>query len=127
MFNNYSLWDSYWRSYRINSEAAIQIALQLVPGQVIKVELDYENGILVYEIDIRTQSGIYEVHVNATTGQILRLKRKIIGFKLHNYAVIYPLDGQGESLALLFGYNTAIATNEKLFKKDDLQHSSNFI
>lgn len=76
MFNNYSLWDSYWRSYRINSEAAIQIALQLVPGQVIKVELDYENGILVYEIDIRTQSGIYEVHVNATTGQILKVEKE---------------------------------------------------
>lgn len=66
-----SLWDGYWRSYRINSEAAIQIALQRVPGQVIKVELDNENGILVYEIDIRTPSGVYEVHVNAVTGQIL--------------------------------------------------------
>ncbi len=77
-YNNnfyYSLWDGYWRSYRINSEAAIQIALQQVPGQVIKVELDYENGILVYEIGIRTSSGIiYEVHVNAFTGQILKVE-----------------------------------------------------
>jgi len=71
----YSLWDNYWRSYRINSEAAIQIALQRVPGQVIKVELDYENGILVYEIDIRTTSGIYEVHVDAITGQVLKIER----------------------------------------------------
>jgi uncharacterized membrane protein YkoI len=60
----YYLWDCYWRSYRISSEAAIQIALQQVPGQVMKVELDYENGILVYEIDIRTASGVYEVHVH---------------------------------------------------------------
>lgn len=72
----YSLWDDYWMSYRINSEAAIQIALQRVPGQVIKVELDYENGILVYEIDIRTPSGVYEVHVNADTGQIIKVERE---------------------------------------------------
>lgn len=71
----YSLWDNYWRSYRINSEAAIQIALRRVPGQVIKVELDYEDGILVYEIDIRTTSGVYEVHVDAITGQILKVER----------------------------------------------------
>jgi uncharacterized membrane protein YkoI len=80
MFNSYNnlyygFWDNYWRSYRINSEAAIQIALQRVPGQVIKVELDYENGILVYEIDIRTSSGVYEVHVDAITGQILKVER----------------------------------------------------
>jgi uncharacterized membrane protein YkoI len=80
MFNNgfnsssyYCLWDNYWRSYRINSEAAIQIALQRVPGQVIKVELDYENGILIYEIDILTASGVYEVYVHAITGQILKV------------------------------------------------------
>ena len=76
-FNNssyYCLWDIYWRSYRINSEAAIQIALQRVPGQVIKVELDYENGILIYEIDILTVSGVYEVYVHAITGQILKVE-----------------------------------------------------
>lgn len=83
MFNNgynnnsyYCLWDSYWRSYRINSEAAIQIALQRVPGQVIKVELDNDNGILVYEIDIRTTSGVYEVYVHAITGQILKVEKE---------------------------------------------------
>ncbi len=70
----YFLWDNYWRSYRISSEAAIQIALQQVPGQVIKVELDYENGMLVYEIDILTPSGIYEVYVHAVTGQILKVE-----------------------------------------------------
>lgn len=72
----YSLWDGYWMSYRINSEAAIQIALQRVPGQVIKVELDHEDGILIYEIDIRTQTGVYEVHVHAATGQILKVERE---------------------------------------------------
>ena len=78
----YSIWDGYWRSNRINSEAAIQIALQRVPGQVIKVELDYENGVLVYEIDIRTLTGIYEVHVNAADGQILKIEREDDRFKI---------------------------------------------
>lgn len=72
----YAIWDGYWGRYRINTETAIQIALQQVPGQVIKVELDDENGLLVYEIDIRTTAGVYEVHVNASTGQILRIERE---------------------------------------------------
>jgi len=70
------IWDSHWRSYRINSEAAIQIALQRVPGQVVKVELDYDNGLLVYEVDVRTTYGLYEVHIDATTGQILKIERE---------------------------------------------------
>ncbi|NLZ48542.1 MAG: PepSY domain-containing protein [Clostridiales bacterium] len=74
-YNNL-IWDNYWRSYRINSETAVQIALQRVPGQVIKIELDFENGILVYEIDIRTQSGVYEVHVDAVSGQVLKVERE---------------------------------------------------
>lgn len=73
---NYLVWDNYWRSYRINSETAVQIALQRVPGQVIKIELDYENGILVYEIDIRAETGVYEVHVDAASGQILKVERE---------------------------------------------------
>jgi uncharacterized membrane protein YkoI len=81
VYNNnghYCLWDNYWRSYRISSEAAIQIALQQVPGQVIKVELDNENGILIYEIDIRTTSGVYEVDVHAITGQVLKVEKDFI-------------------------------------------------
>ncbi|MGI5998314.1 MAG: PepSY domain-containing protein [Lutispora sp.] len=72
----YGVWDNYWRVYRISSEVAIQIALRRVPGRVIKVELDYENGRLVYEIDIRTQTGIYEVHVDAITGRVLKVERE---------------------------------------------------
>lgn len=72
----YNLWDNYWRTYRINSEAAIQAALQQVPGQVVKVELDTEYGILVYEVTIRTTTGIYEVKVDADTGEILEVERE---------------------------------------------------
>ncbi|GAA0122679.1 MAG: PepSY domain-containing protein [Clostridium argentinense] len=70
----YNLWDNYWRTYRINTEAAIQAALREVPGQVIKVELDIEYGILVYEVTIRTQTGIYEVKIDADTGKVLEIE-----------------------------------------------------
>lgn len=61
---------------KANSNGLKKVAALQVPGQVIKVELDDENGFLVYEIDIRTQTGVYEVHVNAATGQILKIERE---------------------------------------------------
>lgn len=75
--NYYILWDDYWRSYRINSEAAVEIALKRVPGQFLKVELYYEDGVLVYEIDIRTLNGIYEVKVAADTGGIFKVEKEL--------------------------------------------------
>lgn len=60
----------------ISSEVAIEIALQQVPGQVIRVELDTENGVIVYEIHISTTYGIYEVDINARTGQIIKIERE---------------------------------------------------
>ena len=51
------------------------IALERVPGQVVKAELDYDDGMLVYEIDIRTAEGHkYEVKIDANTGAVLRVK-----------------------------------------------------
>ena len=53
----------------------MNIALQRVPGQVVKAEIDYDDGMLIYEIDIRTAEGYkYEVKVDANTGAILRVK-----------------------------------------------------
>lgn len=58
----------------ITVDEAIRIALQQVPGQVVKVELDRENGVLVYEVYIRTPGGrLYEVKVNAATGFIVEV------------------------------------------------------
>lgn len=76
LFRYPTLWDNFWRSYRIDSEMAIQIALQQVPGKVIKIELDNDDGLLVYEVYISTIEGIYEVDVNASTGKILKVERE---------------------------------------------------
>lgn len=58
---------------RISREEAIQIALQQVRGRVFKAELDTENGRWVYEIGIRVNYAVYEVTVDATTGQIISI------------------------------------------------------
>lgn len=71
-------WENHWQHQqyrRISMEQAMNIALQRVPGHVVKAELDYDDGMLVYEIDIRTAEGYkYEVKVDANTGTILRVK-----------------------------------------------------
>jgi uncharacterized membrane protein YkoI len=51
------------------------MALERVPGQVVKAELDYDDGVLLYEIDVRTTEGYKnEVKIDANTGAILRVK-----------------------------------------------------
>ncbi|KNF09584.1 peptidase M4 domain-containing protein [Gottschalkia purinilytica] len=70
----YNTWD-YWINYRIDIETAIRIALRQVPGRVIKAELDTENGLLVYEVKILTDYGVYEVKINADTGRIIEIDR----------------------------------------------------
>ncbi|PYZ96352.1 hypothetical protein CR205_11530 [Alteribacter lacisalsi] len=56
---------------QISAEQAIDIATSEVPGQVVDVELDTENGLLVWVIDIITPQGVkYEVDVGANTGNI---------------------------------------------------------
>lgn len=56
-------------------EQANEIALQRVPGHVIKSELDYDDGMLLYEIDVRANDGQkYEVKIDAVTGEVLRVK-----------------------------------------------------
>lgn len=59
----------------ISPQEAAQIALQTIPGQLLGVELDTENGRLVYEVDIRTNYGVYEVVVDAYTGSIIEIDR----------------------------------------------------
>lgn len=62
---------------RISVEQATQIALQQIPGQVMHVDLDMENGVLVYEVFILTaQNNIFEVEVNARTGAIVEIEQE---------------------------------------------------
>lgn len=55
----------------ISADQASQAALAAVPGTVDKVELDNENGSVVYSVEIRTDAGLIDVKVDAGTGAIL--------------------------------------------------------
>lgn len=71
---NQSMPQPHWQR-RISIEEAMNIATGQVPGQVVKVELEHEKGVLVYEVDIVTTQGVkYEVTVDANNGTILEVK-----------------------------------------------------
>ncbi len=47
------------------------------PGRVIEVELEYSDGILVYEVELVTPDGrLIEVDMNAATGEILDIEEE---------------------------------------------------
>lgn len=56
---------------KITTEQAIASALKAVPGSIMKVELDNENGKLVYSVEVKTNNGISDVKVDAKTGEVL--------------------------------------------------------
>lgn len=56
---------------KIGPEQASASALQAVPGKVIKVSLDNEDGNLVYSVEIKTSTGVVDVKVDAGNGKVL--------------------------------------------------------
>ena len=57
----------------ISVDHAKKLALQAVSGQVVKVEKDREDGVLVYEIKIKTSKGIAEVEIAAANGKLVSI------------------------------------------------------
>jgi uncharacterized membrane protein YkoI len=61
---------------QVNADQAQSTALQAVPGQVLEVELDHENGVVIWEVEIRTPDGRRaEVNVDANSGAIVKVER----------------------------------------------------
>jgi len=59
---------------KIDATKATSAALDKVPGTVLKVALDNENGNLVYSVEIKTASNeIKDVKVDAGNGQVLHM------------------------------------------------------
>jgi hypothetical protein len=57
---------------KINMNDAMDIALAKISGDILKAELDKENGFLVYEILVATpERTLSEITVDAGNGQIL--------------------------------------------------------
>lgn len=61
-------------SPRLGMEDARRIALQHVPGgRIESIELDYERGRAIYEVEVRdTQGREHELEIDANDGTVLR-------------------------------------------------------
>jgi len=61
---------------KISMEQAVKQALNAVQGQILKTELEDENGFLVYGIEVVTaDKAIVHVKVDAGSGKILAMDR----------------------------------------------------
>ncbi len=51
----------------------LQTILEKVQGHVLEVELEYEHGLYLYEIEVLNEGGIVsELEFNATTGKLIK-------------------------------------------------------
>ncbi|KKK36917.1 hypothetical protein WQ57_16695 [Mesobacillus campisalis] len=59
----------------LTKEESKEIALQTIPGIVDEVELENEDGYLVYEVEVQGEDGIdYEVTIDAETAEIVAVE-----------------------------------------------------
>lgn len=48
---------------------------QIFPGKILEVELEIEDGLIVYEVEILAKDGVVrEIYINAKTGKLLSVK-----------------------------------------------------
>lgn len=57
----------------ITAEQAARIAADRVQGTATKTELDEDDGVPMYEVDLKTSRGKVEVEVHAGTGKIMSI------------------------------------------------------
>lgn len=55
----------------ISHTQAAEIALGLVPGTLIEVDHDFENGVAVWYVGIRDGQAVHEIYVDVQTGHIV--------------------------------------------------------
>lgn len=56
-------------------ETILKKIRQEFPGRVLDIELEKENQIIVYEIEILNSNGVvYEIYIDATTGETLSVQ-----------------------------------------------------
>ncbi|USK59430.1 PepSY domain-containing protein [Peribacillus asahii] len=72
--------DDYYESYsaaKVSLEEAEKIALKEVAnGTITDVELDMENGLLVYEIEVEKKWLEYDLVIDANTGDVLHVEKE---------------------------------------------------
>ncbi|WP_456379984.1 PepSY domain-containing protein [Thiolapillus sp.] len=59
----------------LSLEEILKISRQKVSGQVIEVELEQEQGALIYELEILDRNNrVWEVEIDAVSGQIIKVE-----------------------------------------------------
>ncbi len=57
----------------LSLEKILQINQKSMPGKVLEVELERENKVFIYEIEVLNDKGlVWEFKINAKTGQIIK-------------------------------------------------------
>lgn len=63
-------------STKIDMNEAMRLALEQVPGSVLAVELDIDEGVVYWGLEVRGISGaLYDVEIDATSGRIIEVDR----------------------------------------------------
>lgn len=69
------VWEARKRGEILPLETILAGVLKQYPGEVLKIDLDDEDGDLIYEIEVLTRRGIVlEMDVDARSGKILKLE-----------------------------------------------------
>jgi Predicted membrane protein len=77
MYGNYYNYSTPMHRQTITMQQAREIALRRVPGQIQHVDMDLENGVLVYEVFILTADHrIFEVEIHARSGRIIKVEQE---------------------------------------------------
>ncbi len=61
---------------RISKKEAEAIALKKVKGQVVNIKLENDDGKEKYEVIIKSAGAVYEVEIDAKTGQVLEVEKE---------------------------------------------------
>ncbi|QKS70121.1 PepSY domain-containing protein [Paenalkalicoccus suaedae] len=88
---------------RLTEEQAIEIAQTIVNGQLDEIELDTENGRLVYEVELDFEGDDYEIYVDAYTGDIVKVDDNLLGTPLAQEMAISLEEAESIALNLFDG------------------------
>ena len=68
--------DDNFSNYKnvISQDDAIAIAEKAANGKVVEIELDEDDGLFKYEVELRTDRGEAEVEIDASTGNVLEVE-----------------------------------------------------
>ncbi|MFD1020684.1 PepSY domain-containing protein [Thalassobacillus hwangdonensis] len=60
---------------KLSESEAEKVATDKVSGEVVATEVEKDDGTIVYEFDIRTETGVTEVEVDGNTGKVLDVEQ----------------------------------------------------